>query len=455
MPRYQGRQYGLVDVPQIDPMRSLSQMMYAARNMSAFQEESKARRQQAAEEKDFNTAGGDLLGTAKLREKAGDYVGAKKFKDRADQEAHATRQRKEQEFGQMLQRADALPSLYGKAGQLLDGIATPEQYAKAVPVLREWATSIHPDLAAKIPDVYDATQVAEWRRSVPVLQQKAARFADGLKQFLPGADPVKGLGLLYETADTDEEREQITAQAKYFEVPQGTITAGQTLAAQARAAAEKAQRTEARVEARAQGVDDRARVDDTRQEAARREQERHNRAMEKLQLQREARLDDQGDGASRIKPTVRAQAALDKQTDLDKLEREFADPDRQPGPMTEADLDARKLLIENRFRTRVGASALSALPAEWRSRGARATGRGTPPPNAPAWAPPPTTQSEVPRVTRQKAPRQAPQASQFKTSTAGRTVTVTAPDGSTVDFASQAEADAAIQAYLESIGQQR
>ena len=377
-----------------------------------YSEQRKQRQEQKLVETALNEAQGDYGKAAQSLGRQGMWELAKPLEEKAVAVRQQARERRDQEFGQMLQRADALPSMYGKAETLLNEV-TPDTYARAVPVLRELATSIHPDLAAHIPEQYEPGQVEQMRQSVGVLKQKATRMADGLKQFLPEGDPIKGLTTLFEVADTDEERAQIAERAAYFEVPKEQIALAQRLAKRAGELTPAQRATDAR-----------ARVDDARADAAAGETKRHNAAMETIGRQREARLSrDEREGTT---PTGRATAERWKSSQLDALEGEFSDPQRG---LTVENLRRRQLQIENSYRAQIGLKPLAALPAAWMG------GAAAPPPAATPAAP--------------SAAPAAATASQFRISAPqnGR-VTVTAPDGSTAQFGSREEADAAIAEFL-------
>ena len=67
---------------------------------------------------------------------------------RKDDQAAQVKQRKQQEFDQMVQRIDAHKTIYGKAPQIIHEIqANPERYGELLPTLRAMAGEIDPSLA--------------------------------------------------------------------------------------------------------------------------------------------------------------------------------------------------------------------------------------------------------------------------------------------------------------------
>lgn len=251
---YGPRSYPMVPFPQgNDPLQSLSAIMQIGSQLEGWWERSADRRErEAARQRD--AAIRDVA-----RKTAHDPAAMAKEVTLIDPErgialqntvtdnARADQQRKQQEFGQILQRLNQQDTAYGRGAQLLSEIkAQPGLYPKLRPQIVELAAGLDPRLADEIPETYDEGRVTGMLQFATDAAARTAKMKAGLEEMLPDRNPIKGLSMLFEVTDTDEEREVIADKAAYFGMAPEQITAAKKIAtteqAKAKAAAAKAER---------------------------------------------------------------------------------------------------------------------------------------------------------------------------------------------------------------------
>ena len=242
---YAPRQYPLVPIPEgPDPMSTLYGLMSLQRQAGAMRDDA-AERQERQEAKRRE---GMIQEAARLTSGNPDAMarevgvidparglalqtGLNEERRRQEDQQAQVRSRKQQEFGEMVQRVEQHKSIYGQGAQVLSEIqANPAAYTQLRPMLIEMASQIDPRLADSFPEQYDGPTVKGLLEFAKIGEAKATKIREGLAQFLPDKDPVKGLTMLFETADTDEERELYAERAAYFEMPQAQIVAARKIA---------------------------------------------------------------------------------------------------------------------------------------------------------------------------------------------------------------------------------
>ena len=377
---YAPRQYPLVPIPEgPDPMSTLYGLMSLQRQAGAMRDDA-AERQERQEAKRRE---GMIQEAARLTSGNPDAMarevgvidparglalqtGLNEERRRQEDQQAQVRSRKQQEFGEMVQRVEQHKSIYGQGAQVLSEIqANPAAYTQLRPMLVEMASQIDPRLADQFPEQYDAPTVKGLLEFATIGEAKATKIREGLAQFLPDKDPVKGLTMLFETADTDEERELYAERAAYFEMPQAQIVAARKIAKANQDKAAKAARPaigshedldQAYANEFLRGLPA-ARMSATQKAAAEKWRKQHTDVPN---VPRPAQ----------ITPAQRALAARTKLNELQDLEQRFAgDPDDLITPrMTEAQLSREKLEIENSYRAQIGLEPLEALPQEWGGR---------------------------------------------------------------------------------------
>ena len=486
-----GRQYPFVDVPQVDPtqgLRGLSNLMQLARIGSAFDAESAERKSTERMKTFVNEAKGDYSAAATLADRAGHFTEGTTLRDTGIAREREVQTRRQADLKGVMDRLDQHTTTFGTLAQILqETTVNPAMWSDVRPRMVDEAGKVAPEFAAMIPKAYNPTDVQGLTESLQryatdteTRKRGVARLAEAQTlaghKFKQDTECRRGVGDGLASASSAEEWDGIKDYWSKQGVPAPILEAfgewdeeapkrARTIAM---TPAERAAEARASVTARPNTIQE-ALLDPNLTPARKEELLGLQRAMSAAQREPEAGVDRASVQAilkyphlwRAVNPELRgklmaplAAAGFDfpaaaegltpaeitrlRVSDIRQLDRERRRVDAG-GERTMTDVQYReeRAQIEEFYRS------LSGEPTP-------ARGRGTPPPTAPGWAPPGTT-----RATPPPGPaRQAPQASQFTTTTAsGGKVTVTAPDGSTVDFASQAEADAAIQAYLASLGQ--
>ena len=163
---------------------------------------------------------------------------------RTEDQAAQVKDRKEHEYADMVNRVVQHKAIYSKGVQAVSEIqASPdpaEAYLRLRPSLMDEAGKIDPRLAEQFPEQYDAPTVKGILEFAKIGEAKTAKMQAGLSQMIPGGDKVKGLAEVFETVDTDEEREQLAERAAYFEMPDEQIVQAKRLYKKTAAAAAKA-----------------------------------------------------------------------------------------------------------------------------------------------------------------------------------------------------------------------
>lgn len=469
---YAPRQYGLVPIPQgPDPMSTLSGLMQMGRQMQAMGDESKERERTKRVEAAFNQAKGDPGAAAGILEEGGFFADARGLREQGDATATAKRTQKEQEFARILGRVKDHDTAYGQGVQLLsEAKARPDLWPELRPKVMAAASAIDPRLADEIPDAYDEQRVSGMLTFANDAARRTQQMRAGLEQFLPGPtnDPVKGLTMLLGTVDTEEEREQVLERAKFFELPDAAIT----VAVKADTDARK------KAAAEAKALEERSRPN-TIQEALLRANEKGDAAGVKGLLALEQSFQAAGRAPRSTSETVSAEeiqalvkyptiwneltpskrdamlvplsrAGFDfsgaattltsaqkgtierwKEDAISDLNRRRKDPVQG---LTDAEYETEKARIDSSYQMQMGSAAPRASAGPSRGRQMVDSLRPGGQPVAPAAPAAPATQ---------------PKATDFKVQPqAGGSVTVTAPDGTSATFRSRAEADAAIEAFL-------
>ena len=251
---YGPRSYPMVPFPQgNDPLQSLSAIMQIGSQLEGWWERSADRRErEAARQRDVairDVARKTAHDPAAMAKEVTliDPERGMALQETLDAKKVAEQQRKQQEFGQILQRLNQQDTVYGKGAQLLSEIkAQPALYPKLRPQIVELAAGLDPRLADEIPETYDEGRVTGMLQFATDAAARTSKMKAGLEEMLPDRNPIKGLSMLFETTDTDEEREVIADKAAYFGMAPEQITAAKKIAAteqaKAKAAAAKAER---------------------------------------------------------------------------------------------------------------------------------------------------------------------------------------------------------------------
>jgi len=360
--------YGLVAPPQVDAMQNLSQLMALGSRMQDAETSSREANRAKSVEAAINTSKGNLEAAAGLLEQQGDWTSSRALRDRSTEIRTAL-------VTKAGERLDQHKTIYGKSAQALKEIeARPELYADLRPQLVEMASALDPRFAHEIPEQYDPAQVRGMLQFVEggaVQAETRTRALTAAKQALELQDKSNERRAAHRTM-TGEWMSASGNQEDWDASLQGLRTmgveddvlglVGPTWSKEAQEKARKLALTPAQ-----QGVEARAAVDDERQAATAKRTAEHQTAMESIARQRESRLstDDSDGGASR---TQRATAERWKASELQALEQEFADPQKD---LTIEEVRKRQLSIENSYRAQIGLSALPSLPREWTGQAAR------------------------------------------------------------------------------------
>ena len=374
---HQPRQYGLVSMPQgPDPMRTLSDMMALGSQLENYEADKKERAVQQRIEEAFKTAKGNPEKAADILESQGEWIAGRKIRDNAT----TIRQ---QMVGDVQQRLDHHKTLFGQGAQFLREIEQrPELYPDLRPRLVELATALDPRLASEVPETYDPEKVRGMlqfveggaqvidARTRAMAAAKAAQDAsmDGAKRV---TEIRRTIGDWFSVSDSQQDWDVSAdgARALFGKQAEAVLAdLGSTWSTQAQ---EKARQMALTPEQR--GTEGRAARDDKRADDQLKETKRHNSVMEGISRQRETRLTDSGGGTA-LSAAQRATAERWKGSQLQALEKEFADPVSR---LTIEDVRQRQLQIENNYRAQLGLKPLAQLPASW-------LGQSEPSPKTPA-----------------------------------------------------------------------
>lgn len=377
-------------------MQSLVGLMSLVGNLEEYGAQRKQRQQQQRAEQALNKAKGDLRGAADIMEREhGDFTTGRALRDNADK---VNRER----LAQVNQRLDGLTSIYGKAEQtLLELEANPALYPEIRSRLADLASQVDPKLASAIPMQYDRESVRSMLQSVRDLDAKTRTLALSVKSaeaaMTAGINTSKGEEHWREAllkglsqADDAETASTITQHLRSIGMPQSVADEFGPWTPETPAQASERLLTpeQKSVAARAKIDDERQARAEERQSATATEVARHNRVMEGIGRQREARRTrEERDGTT---PTGRATAERWKATQLENLEKEVGE---LGSTVTTADVKRRQLTIENSYRAQIGLKPLLTLPAAW---GGGQTSASAEPPAAPMPSARPAASSPAP-----------------------------------------------------------
>jgi len=381
------RNYNLVEAPQVDPLRSLSELMTIGRQVEQFNAEGKERARVQRVEKALTAGKGNPDAAAALLEKEGDWISARTLRDKS-LEIRTTA------VDGVMERLNQHKTIYGQGAQFLTEIEQrPDLYPQLRPKLVELATSLDPKLAESIPEAYDATTVKGMLDYVTIgaqhLDTKQRALALAKQTITETKDKAEAetaftrvVGDWLSTAKSPDEWSAGKDHAAFIGVPKSIIDKFGEWDEKAPIRARELSMTPAE-----RATDARAAADDKRADAAATSLQAYRNAQLGISRQREARLAAQE--RSSLSATGKATAERWKIDALNQLETEFTKSDSE---MTTADLRRRQLMVENGYRAQLGLSALKTLPKEWTGT----DGPSPDDPDAPEWVPPPSKRATAP-----------------------------------------------------------